>query len=143
MSQPATIARHGEIAVVTLDNPPVNALSHHLREGLAKALTELRDDAGTKAIVIACAGRTFISGADITEFGTPKALASPNLPELCVMLETMPKPTVAIAYTDVRRFGLVNNIVQAMEFDADLLCHKNQLSYCSLYRRGVWDAVGG
>ena len=73
MSQYATVSRQGEIAVVTLDNPPVNALSHHLREALMGHLTTLREDAGVKGIVIACAGRTFVSGADdgaITVHGT-------------------------------------------------------------------------
>lgn len=106
MNQYATIARQGEIAVVTLDNPPVNALSHHLREALMGHLKALREDPGVDAIVISCAGRTFVSGADITEFGTPKALASPNLPELCIMLETMPKPTVAAIHGTALGGGL-------------------------------------
>ncbi len=95
MSQYVTVRREGDIAVVTLDNPPVNSLSHHLREPLDAALRELRDDASVAAVVIHCAGRTFIAGADITEFNTPKATASPNLRELIVTLETFTKPTVA------------------------------------------------
>ena len=95
MSQYVTVRREGDIAVVTLDNPPVNSLSHHLREPLDAALRELRDDASVAAVVIHCAGRTFIAGADITEFGTPKATASPNLRELIVTLESFAKPTVA------------------------------------------------
>ena len=106
MNQYATVARQGEIAVVTLDNPPVNALSHHLREALMGHLKALREDPGVDAIVISCAGRTFVSGADITEFGTAKALASPNLPELCSMLETMPKPTVAAIHGTALGGGL-------------------------------------
>ncbi|RST88195.1 3-hydroxyacyl-CoA dehydrogenase [Aquibium carbonis] len=95
MSQYVTVRREGDIAVVTLDNPPVNSLSHHLREPLDAALRDLRDDASVAAVVIHCAGRTFIAGADITEFNTPKATASPNLRELIVTLETFAKPTVA------------------------------------------------
>ncbi len=95
MSQYVTVRREGDIAVVTLDNPPVNSLSHHLREPLDAALRELRDDASAAAVVIHCAGRTFIAGADITEFNTPKATASPNLRELIVTLESFAKPTVA------------------------------------------------
>ena len=95
MSDYVTTTRNGDIAVVTLDNPPVNALSHHLREPLHAALVAARDDAAVAGIVIACAGRTFVSGADITEFGTSKALQSPSLPELCALLETIEKPTVA------------------------------------------------
>jgi 3-hydroxyacyl-CoA dehydrogenase len=95
MSQYVTVRREGDIAVVTLDNPPVNSLSHHLREPLDAALRDLRDDASVAAVVIHCAGRTFIAGADITEFNTPKATASPNLRELIVTLEGFAKPTVA------------------------------------------------
>ena len=85
----------GAVAVITLDNPPVNAMSHHLREPLFEALKELRDDHAVKAVVVTCAGRTFVSGADITEFSTPKALAEPSLRDLCALLDAFPKPTVA------------------------------------------------
>ena len=61
--------RDREIAVVTVDNPPVNALKHEVRAGLAKTLRQTRDDPAIKAVVIACVGRTFFAGADITEFG--------------------------------------------------------------------------
>ncbi len=95
MTQPVTITRDGDVAVLTLDNPPVNAMSFHLRAALAKALESVRDDDAVAAVVIACAGRTFVSGADITEFNTPKATASPNLRELIAALERFAKPTVA------------------------------------------------
>ncbi len=95
MTQPVTITRDGKVAVVMLDNPPVNAMSFHLREPLHAALRSVRDDDGVAAVVIACAGRTFVAGADITEFNTPKSTASPNLRELIVTLEAFTKPTVA------------------------------------------------
>ncbi|HHZ09786.1 MAG TPA: 3-hydroxyacyl-CoA dehydrogenase [Rhizobiales bacterium] len=95
MTEPVTITRDGDIAVLTLDNPPVNAMSFHLRAALATALETVRQDEGIAAVVIACAGRTFVSGADITEFNTPKAVASPTLRELIVTLENFAKPTVA------------------------------------------------
>ncbi|MBO6541499.1 MAG: enoyl-CoA hydratase/isomerase family protein [Rhizobiaceae bacterium] len=95
MSNIVTTRREGDIAVITLDNPPVNALSFRLREPLYAALETLGTDDGVKAIVIACAGRTFIAGADITEFGTENALKRPNLPDLCALLEDMSKPVVA------------------------------------------------
>ena len=101
-----TVSRDGEVAIITLDNPPVNAMSHHLREPLYKAIEAARDDGGVKAIVIACAGRTFVSGADITEFGTPKALAEPNLPQLCALLESLPKPAVAAIHGTALGGGL-------------------------------------
>lgn len=100
------VTRNGEVAVVLLDNPPVNALSLHLREPLAKALGELSDDAGVAAIVLACAGRTFVSGADITEFGTPKQLQSPSLLDLCALLDTIAKPTVAAVHGTALGGGL-------------------------------------
>jgi 3-hydroxyacyl-CoA dehydrogenase len=95
MSDYVTVERRGEVAVVTIDNPPVNALSLHMREPLHAALVDLDGDASVKAVVVSCAGRTFVSGADISEFGSPKSLQSPNLPELCAKLETLSKPSVA------------------------------------------------
>ncbi|MEO3386219.1 3-hydroxyacyl-CoA dehydrogenase NAD-binding domain-containing protein [Mesorhizobium sp. CAU 1741] len=106
MSDYVTSTRDGEIAIVTIDNPPVNALSHHLREPLFKALEAARDDASVEGIVLACAGRTFVSGADITEFGSPKALAEPNLPQLCALLESLPKPAVAAIHGTALGGGL-------------------------------------
>jgi 3-hydroxyacyl-CoA dehydrogenase len=96
----------GDVAIVTLDNPPVNALSHHLREALHGELARLSGEETVRAIVIACAGRTFVSGADITEFNTPKALASPSLRELCAMLDEIEKPTVAAIHGTALGGGL-------------------------------------
>jgi 3-hydroxyacyl-CoA dehydrogenase len=90
---PVTLARHGNVAVLTLDNPPVNALSHAVREGLHKALGAALADGAVKAIVLACAGRTFSAGADITEFGKP--MAPPSLREVIDAFEASPKPVVA------------------------------------------------
>jgi len=64
-------ALDGNVAVVTIDNPPVNALGHAVRAGLVEALDAAKTNAAVEAIVIACAGRTFCAGADITEFGKP------------------------------------------------------------------------
>ena len=87
------LQRDGEIAVVTVDNPPVNALKHEVRAGLAEALQQTRGDGAIKAVVIACAGRTFFAGADITEFGKPPQ--PPSLHEVIAAIEAMPKPVVA------------------------------------------------
>jgi 3-hydroxyacyl-CoA dehydrogenase len=87
------LRREGEIAVVTVDNPPVNALKHEVRAGLAEALGQARDDGAVKAVVIACAGRTFFAGADITEFGKPPQ--APGLHDVIAAIEAMPKPVVA------------------------------------------------
>ena len=59
------------IALITIDNPPVNALSHGVRQGISDGLSLCLADDQVKAIVLICAGRTFIAGADITEFGGP------------------------------------------------------------------------
>src|SRR4051794_34711844 len=87
------LSRDGEIAVVKVDNPPVNALKHEVRAGLAEALCRSRDEGAVKAVVIACAGRTFFAGADITEFGKPPQ--PPSLHDVITAIEGMPKPVVA------------------------------------------------
>jgi 3-hydroxyacyl-CoA dehydrogenase len=105
LTSTVSVSRHGDVAVILLDNPPVNALSHHLREPLDAALKAARDDAGVKAIVLACAGRTFVAGADITEFGKPQK--APSLRDLIETLETITtKPTVAAIHGTALGGGL-------------------------------------
>jgi 3-hydroxyacyl-CoA dehydrogenase len=104
MTQPVTITRDGNVAIVTLDNPPVNALSFHLRKPLHEALVKLRDDASVEALVLACAGRTFVAGADITEFGKP--VQNPHLPLIIETLESFEKPTVAAIHGTALGGGL-------------------------------------
>jgi 3-hydroxyacyl-CoA dehydrogenase len=81
------------VAMVAVDNPPVNALSADVRQGLDQALLALADDPEVGAVVIACEGRTFFAGADITEFGKP--VEDPALPMLLATIEAFPKPIVA------------------------------------------------
>ncbi len=104
MSDYISVTRQGGIAIVTLDNPPVNALSFRLRQPLDKAMQELRDDDNVDAMVLICAGRTFIAGADITEFGKP--MQQPSLPDLIDTLETFQKPTVAAIHGTALGGGL-------------------------------------
>ncbi len=104
MTEAVTIARDGEIAIVTIDNPPVNAMSFHVRAPLLAALNALRDDASVEAIVLACAGRTFVAGADITEFGKP--MQQPELRDLIAALETLGKPAVAAIHGTALGGGL-------------------------------------
>lgn len=106
MSEYVTVTHEGGIAIIMIDNPPVNAMSFHLRQPLYKAIEAARDDASVKGVVLACAGRTFVSGADISEFGSEKALASPSLPELCSLLESLPKPVVAAIHGTTLGGGL-------------------------------------
>lgn len=85
--------RHGDILVAMADNPPVNALSASVRLGLKAAIEEAAADDSVHAIVIACAGKTFFAGADITEFTKPPV--EPLLPQLVDMIEASDKPVVA------------------------------------------------
>ena len=90
---PVRIERHDDVAMVIVSNPPVNALSQAVRAGLADAFEELRADGAVTAIVLACAGRTFIAGADIREFGKP--MQPPQLTDIIAAIEESPKPVVA------------------------------------------------
>ncbi len=106
MSSIVSVSSRDGVAVITLDNPPVNALSYALRDPLNKALIAARDDDTVKAIVLTCAGRTFVSGADIREFGTPLTSKEPNLGDLIATLETINKPTVAAIHGTALGGGL-------------------------------------
>ncbi|MDR6306343.1 3-hydroxyacyl-CoA dehydrogenase [Nitrobacter vulgaris] len=88
-----SVSREGEIAVVTVDNPPVNALSQAVRRALFDATNELDADDEVKAVVLACAGRTFIAGTDLSEFG--KTPMEPHLPDLVNRIEASVKPWIA------------------------------------------------
>jgi 3-hydroxyacyl-CoA dehydrogenase len=96
----------GEIAVLTVNYAPVNALSLVVRQGLGEALERARADDAIKAVVILGGGKTFIAGADITEFGTEKSVASPRLQELQAILEAFPKLTVAAIHGTALGGGL-------------------------------------
>jgi len=111
MNASVDLRRDGEIAVVTVDNPPVNALKHEVRAGLVEGLRRTRDDATVEAVIIACAGRTFFAGADITEFGKPPQ--APGLGEVIAAIEAMPKPVVAALHGTALGGG----------FELALACH--------------------
>ncbi|MBN9251817.1 MAG: enoyl-CoA hydratase/isomerase family protein [Mesorhizobium sp.] len=91
-----TFTRDGTVGVIMIDNPPVNAASHAVRAGLMAALAEANEDAQVQAIVLACAGRTFVAGADVKEFGQPPR--DPLLTEVVNVIEASPKPVVAAVH---------------------------------------------
>jgi 3-hydroxyacyl-CoA dehydrogenase len=98
------LSRDGEIAIVTLNSPPVNALSANVRDGLAEAFREAIADPQAKAIVLICEGKTFIAGADITEFGKPPKGTS--LFEVEDVIESSPKPVIAAIHGTALGGGL-------------------------------------
>jgi 3-hydroxyacyl-CoA dehydrogenase len=96
----------GNVAVITLNNPPVNGLGYETRLGITTGIERAQADAAVKAIVITGAGKAFSGGADIREFGTPKALAEPNLLSVILALEACTKPIVAAIHTVCMGGGL-------------------------------------
>jgi 3-hydroxyacyl-CoA dehydrogenase len=98
------LSKEGEIAVLTLNAPPVNALSAAVRDGLADGMKQAVADPDVKAIVLICEGRTFIAGADISEFGKPPKGAS--LFEVETAIENSPKPVIAAIHGTALGGGL-------------------------------------
>ncbi|WP_106638770.1 3-hydroxyacyl-CoA dehydrogenase NAD-binding domain-containing protein [Allosphingosinicella vermicomposti] len=103
---PISTKRHGDILIVTSNNPPVNALGHAVRDGLVKAIDEADADDAIKAVVIRCEGQTFFAGADVSEFGTPKAFEQPMLPQVVDRIENCTKPVVAAIHGTALGGGL-------------------------------------
>lgn len=101
---PVTVEIENEIAIVTVDNPPVNALGHGVRSGLAEAVAVTDANDAVQAVVLIAAGRTFMAGADISEFGKP--MAEPGLPDVVLMIEGAQKPWVAAVHGTALGGGL-------------------------------------
>lgn len=93
MSDKIAYARHGDIAVLTIQNPPVNALSQAVRQGLMERMDQAEADDGVRAVLIVGEGRAFIAGADITEFGKPPM--QPSLPDVVDRIEASPLLVIA------------------------------------------------
>jgi len=88
-------ALHGPVAVITLDNPPVNGMNHALRTRIVEGLDRAQGDSSVNAIVLTGAGGLFSGGADIREFTTPQARAEPTLPTVIAIVEASEKPVIA------------------------------------------------
>src|SRR5258708_8222801 len=104
MNEVVKLERHDVVAIVTINNPPVNALSAAVRGGILECMKGAIADPEIKAIVLTCAGRTFIAGADITEFGKPPK--PPGLAEVLTAMENSPKPIVAAIHGTALGGGL-------------------------------------
>jgi len=97
---------HGDVAVITLMNPPVNGLGLATRIGITSGLEQANNDPAVKAIVITGAGKAFSGGADIKEFGSPKAIQEPNLLSVIRACENSRKPVVAAVHSVAMGGGL-------------------------------------
>ncbi|MBR0865870.1 3-hydroxyacyl-CoA dehydrogenase [Bradyrhizobium diazoefficiens] len=104
MSEVVKLERHDEVGIVTVNSPPVNALSAAVRGGILECIKAAVADPAIKGIVLICAGRTFIAGADITEFGKPPK--APALNDVLSEIENSPKPVVAAIHGTALGGGL-------------------------------------
>ncbi len=104
MAEVVTFAKEGSVGVITVNNPPVNALSQAVRAGIKAGIAKGMAEADVSAMVIICDGRTFIAGADIREFGKPPM--EPHLPDVCQFIEDCPKPVVAAIHGTALGGGL-------------------------------------
>src|SRR5215467_10189180 len=93
MSELVSMRTDGGVAVITIDNPPVNAMKYEVRVGLRDLVLRAAAEPANSAVVIACAGRTFVAGADITEFGKPPR--QPTAIAVIEAVEACPKPVIA------------------------------------------------
>ncbi|NWN91842.1 3-hydroxyacyl-CoA dehydrogenase [Marinobacter adhaerens] len=104
MSDVVTYSREGNVGLITVNYPPVNALSHAVRSGLVAALEQGQKDSEAKVLLLLCEGRTFIAGADIREFGKP--MQEPGLPAVVEQFENSDKPLVAAIHGTALGGGL-------------------------------------
>ena len=104
MNPVVSLASQDNIAIITIDSPPVNALSQAVRSELVECVNAADGDPGIQAIIVICAGRTFIAGADISEFGKPPL--EPLLPDVLQILDNCSKPIIAALHGTALGGGL-------------------------------------
>ena len=131
---------HGSVAVITLDNPPVNGLGMVTRRAVTDALQHANADAGVQSIVITGAGKAFSGGADIKEFGTDKAMAEPNLLSVILAIENSAKPVVAAIHTVCMGGGLELALACRYRIAVDQPGTRMALPEVML---GIWPLMGG
>ena len=136
MATAVRVEHHGDIAVLVIDSPPVNALGHAVRVGIADGLDAAVADPAVRAIVIRAEGRTFPAGADISEFGKPPV--DPWLPEVCNRIEASPKPVIAAIHGTALGGGL--EVALAAHWRVALASAKVGLPEVSL---GILPGAGG
>jgi len=133
MTNPVSCHRDGGVLVISVDNPPVNALSHAVRNGVCDALGTVGD---SSAVVLACAGRTFFAGADISEFGKPPM--APSLPDMIAALEDCPVPVVAAIHGTALGGGMETALgCDFRVFDAKARCGFPEVDL------GIFPGAGG
>ena len=108
---PVSIEISANLAVITVNNPPVNALSQAVRQGIVDCISQANANMAVEAIVLTCEGNTFIAGADISEFGKPPL--EPHLPDVLKTVYSSPKPVIAAIFGTVLGGG----------FETALACH--------------------
>jgi 3-hydroxyacyl-CoA dehydrogenase len=133
MSDIVTTERREECLIIRVNNPPVNALGHVVRDGVVKALTEVGD---ARCVVLHCEGRTFFAGADITEFGKPPL--SPSLPDMIAALENCPVPVVAA----IHGMALGGGLETALGCDYRLIDRKARVGFPEI-DLGIFPGAGG
>jgi 3-hydroxyacyl-CoA dehydrogenase len=132
MSELVTFSKEGTIGLITVNNPPVNALAQGVRAGLKEGVEKGLADPDVSAMIIICAGRTFIAGADIREFGKPPL--PPGLQEVILAIENSSKPVVAAIHGTALGGGL----------EVALGCHfRIAAPTRRLVYRSQWDYPGG
>jgi 3-hydroxyacyl-CoA dehydrogenase len=121
----ATYQAQGDIAVITLANPPVNGLGHATRQGIVVGLAQALDDANIKAVILIGSGKGFSGGADIKEFNTPQATQEPSLHTVIRIVEQSTKPVIAA----------IHGLAMGGGLELALGCHYRVLGPCRTFSR--------